>query len=212
MQVILAKYSALPPQPVSVRCPYCDQLGSFEPLHNVNDASNGHSISGIRRCPNPSCSSAVFVVLAENNFVIGHYPVSNIAFDFANIPENIAQTFRQALATRSHGLNIASAIMIRRTLEELCHDKGAVGENLKKRLEALRANIIIPPALLAALDDLRLFGNDAAHVEASTFDKIGTEELDAAIDLVKEILKSVYQLDSLLMRLQALKKNANHSI
>ena len=64
----------------------------------------------------------------------------------------------------------------------------------------------MPQSLLSALDDLRLLGNDAAHIEAKTFDAIGEEELDVAIELTKEILKSVYQLDDLLARLRALKK------
>jgi len=35
---------------------------------------------------------------------------------------------------------------------------------------------------------------------------VGEAELDVAIELTKEILKSVYQLDDLLGRLRALKK------
>jgi hypothetical protein len=54
---------------------------------------------------------------------------------------------------------------------------------------------------------LRLLGNDAAHVEAKTYDSVGSEEIEAGIELTKEILKAVYQLNDLLSRLRALKKS-----
>ena len=65
---------------------------------------------------------------------------------------------------------------------------------------------MLPTELFAALDDLRLLGNDAAHIEAKAYNEIGEDELLVAIDLTKEILKAIYQLDSLLGRLRALKK------
>ena len=43
-------------------------------------------------------------------------------------------------------------------------------------------------------------------IEAKTYDSIGESELEIAIELTKEILKAVYQLDDLLAKLRALKK------
>jgi hypothetical protein len=77
-----------------------------------------------------------------------------------------------------------------------------------KRLAALGNTVIIPAELLAAADELRLLGNDAAHIEAKTYDKIGAEECAIAIELAKELLKAVYQYANLVSRLQALKKPA----
>jgi len=96
--------------------------------------------------------------------------------------------------------------MIRRTLEELCEDKMATGSTLKDRIGALQSSVVLPKELFAALDDLRLLGNDAAHIEAKTYDAIGTAEIEVAIELTKEVLKAVYQLDDLVSRLRALKK------
>lgn len=96
--------------------------------------------------------------------------------------------------------------MIRRTLEELCEDKKALGANLKARIAALNAVAIIPTELLNAADELRILGNDAAHIEAKDYDKIGEEESELAIELAKELLKAVYQYNALLTRLTALKK------
>lgn len=96
--------------------------------------------------------------------------------------------------------------MVRRVLEELCEDKGAKGDNLMKRIAALSSTIVIPAGLLPAADELRLLGNDAAHIEAKTYDTIGANECEIAIELAKELLKAVYQYTDLVARLQALKK------
>mgnify|MGYP001245890349 CR=1 FL=1 len=96
--------------------------------------------------------------------------------------------------------------MVRRVLEELCEDKKATGNNLMERLKALGQTVIIPGELLTAADELRLLGNDAAHIEAKTYDQIGPDECSIAIELAKELLKAVYQYTSLVARLQALKK------
>jgi len=59
---------------------------------------------------------------------------------------------------------------------------------------------------LGAADELRLLGNDAAHVEAKAYDAIGSAEAALAIELAKELLKAVYQYSALVTKLKALKK------
>ena len=61
------------------------------------------------------------------------------------------------------------------------------------------------------MDDLRLLGNDAAHFEAQTYNEIGKEEIEVSIDFVKEILKAVYQYESLLSKLRNLKIKNNEA-
>jgi hypothetical protein len=66
--------------------------------------------------------------------------------------------------------------------------------------------VVVPQELLDAADELRLLGNDAAHIEAKSYDAIGKDEASLAIELAKELLKAVYQYSSLVNRLRALKK------
>ena len=101
---------------------------------------------------------------------------------------------------------MAAAIMVRRTLEELCDDKASQGDDLKKRIENLQGNVLLPKELFEAMDELRLLGNDAAHIESKDYDNIGSDEVEIAIELTKEILKGVYQMDTLLSKLKGLKK------
>ena len=61
----------------------------------------------------------------------------------------------------------------------------------------LGGKIVVPRALLDAADDLRLLGNDAAHIEADTYNEVGKDEVEAAVELTKELLKSVYQYSTL---------------
>jgi hypothetical protein len=96
--------------------------------------------------------------------------------------------------------------MVRKTLEELCRDKGAMGNNLKERIQALGKNIVLPRELLAGADNLRLLGNDAAHIESQEYQQVGKEEVELAIEFAKELLKATYQYSSLLKKFDALKK------
>jgi hypothetical protein len=91
-------------------------------------------------------------------------------------------------------------------LEELCRDRNAAGGNLKERIKALSAKVVLPQELLDGLDDLRLLGNDAAHIESQEYTKVGKEEVEVGIEFAKEVLKAVYQYAALLGKLRALKK------
>ena len=65
---------------------------------------------------------------------------------------------------------------------------------------------ILPPELLDGLDDLRLLGNDAAHIESQEFNTIGQEEVEIGIQFTKEVLKAVFQYSDLLAKLRGLKR------
>jgi hypothetical protein len=96
--------------------------------------------------------------------------------------------------------------MIRKALDLLCQDRGATGANLKERIASLGTKVLIPKELFDGMDELRLWGNDAAHIESRIFDEIGKEEVEVGIEFAKEILKAVYQYSALLSKLKSLKK------
>lgn len=192
------------------RCPHCGREAVFENL-GQNDVSLGDNIvCGQRKCPNPSCMGHLFVVFRGTELVAS-YPSIKLDFDSSNIPENIRETFEEALTCHSSGCFVASAIMVRRTLEEICEDKSAQGKNLKARLTDLESKIILPKELLDAMNELRLLGNDAAHIEAKEFNEISSAELEVAIEVTKEIMKGLYQYSSLLSKLRSLKKGQQQS-
>jgi hypothetical protein len=80
------------------------------------------------------------------------------------------------------------------------------GKTLFERLNKLGQTIVVPKELLEAMNELRLLGNDAAHIEAKTYEEIGKEEIEISIEFTKEILKATYQYEDLLTKLRSLKK------
>ena len=203
------------PSIVNLRCPICGHLGAFHVLPNICDLTwqaaptprGGFSFAGLRLCPNNACRALVFVIFRSGELQQA-YPPEVIDFDSTNLPQPILQSLEEAIKCHAAGCNKASALMVRRVLEELCQAKNAQGADLKKRLAALGKTIVMPQELLDAADQLRILGNDAAHVEAKVYDKIGPDEAELAIELTKELLKAAYQYTALVDRLKELAKPA----
>lgn len=160
----------------------------------------------MRRCPNSECNALVCIIFDEENDQRIAYPPEVIDFDATNLPPTILTSLEEAVTCHSAGCYRAASLMIRRVLEELCADKGAKGADLSKRIMSLSSVAVIPTELIEAADELRLLGNDAAHVEAKSYDAITEKEAALAIDLAKELLKAVYQYTSLVARLRDLKR------
>lgn len=198
---------------VALRCPACKREGVFVPVGAVTDVRFAQSeVAAIRRCPNPACRALVFVIYAlqaapdgSANLLVS-YPPERLEFDLSNMPSNIVATIEEALTCHANNAYSAAAMMVRKTLEELCADQGAEGNNLYGRLQSLSKKIVVPETLLEAANELRLLGNDAAHIEAKTFNQVSKDEVEAGIELAKELLKAVYQMDSLVTKLKALRK------
>jgi hypothetical protein len=74
------------------------------------------------------------------------------------------------------------------------------------------SKVILPHELLEGLDELRILGNDAAHVESREYVQIGSGEVQLGIDIAKEVLKGVYQYSSLLKRLREVKVGGSADI
>ena len=197
---------------ISLRCPSCKQLGIFNLVGTDQEAETPSSDGkasrvsvGHRRCPNTQCSRHVFVALVGQS-ILASYPPERIDFDSTDLPPAVVSALEEAITCHANQCFIAAAMLLRKTLEHLCEDRGAKGNNLKDRIRALNTTLVLPKELLDGLDDIRLLGNDAAHIESRDYDNIGKEELEITIDFAKEVLKAVYQYNSLLTRLQALKK------
>jgi hypothetical protein len=167
--------------------------------------------AGQRVCPNALCKGHVFVVIGPNHELLESYPPELIDFDSSSIPSDIVESFEEAIKCHASQCFIASAIMVRKTLELLCAAQNVSGTNLKEKIAGLRTKVVLPPDLFLGLDDLRLLGNDAAHLESKVYQQVSQEEVEIAIELTKEVLKAVYQYGELLARMQALKKQSQGS-
>jgi uncharacterized protein DUF4145 len=217
-QKTISKIRAFAPTPsgivVPIVCPACQREGNFTVQGQdlqlqvpTTDRPNmvGYLYVGHRLCPNPQCFTHVFVVY-ENGQLVRTYPAGRIDFEPTDVPARVIKAFDEALTCTANECYIAAAMLIRKTLEAVCEDRGAAGGNLKERILDLQKKVTLPKELFAAMDHLRLLGNDAAHIEAKDYDNVGQDEVAAGIELSKEIIKATYQYKGLLGRLLALKK------
>lgn len=193
---------------IFMRCPGCRQIASFGGVLQCDAIITDQlCFAGLRICPNPSCRTVVYVIYdMTKNRIRASYPPERLDFDSTNVPASITTALDEAITCHANECFIAGAIMVRKTLEELCHHQGAVGDNLKDRLRNLGATVILPQELLDGLDDLRLLGNDAAHIQSQEYSKVGQEEVEIGIEFTKEVLKAVFQYSHLLGRLRSLKR------
>ncbi|MDO3641923.1 DUF4145 domain-containing protein [Mucilaginibacter sp. L3T2-6] len=188
-------------------CPFCQTKGTFDILSPKDLWLDRQAIAGIRYCPNQDCRGLIFFILTGKGLNI--YPPIKISINREKIPGNIIKIFDEAVTCHATECYIASGMMLRKTLEAICEDKKAPGANLHQKLRSLSKLITVPNALIDSMQVLKLMGNDAAHIVAKDFEEIGKNEIEISIELVKEILKAVYQLDDLLEKLNKLRKVPN---
>jgi Domain of unknown function (DUF4145) len=206
---------------ISLRCPHCSHIGSFpyvarwvgfsKPLKHMSKTRHGGISAGIRQCPNPVCQGIVFTVIHTNGMGEGGtivLPPELIDFDANSLPTNLLATLKEAISCHAAGAYRASAMMVRRLLEEICDESGAQGKDLHARLIELKTKITLPEELFDAMGELKALGNDAAHITAKNYTSIGKDESEDSIELAKEILKARYQLKGLVDRLRARRGNA----
>ena len=87
---------------VSLRCPGCRQIGTFDGFleFDAQSQSGGRPcIAGLRLCPNPSCRALIFFVwdmVAAPPKLMASYPPERLDFDATNIPASYNQGVRRS--------------------------------------------------------------------------------------------------------------------
>ncbi|WP_444463895.1 DUF4145 domain-containing protein [Rhodobacter capsulatus] len=198
---------------IQLRCPHCSALGTFGSVvgglryKKRKAISSSYDIvtAAVRMCPNPKCCGLVFTITSSAQETLSVSPPELLECSFEDVPAAIAATLKEAIACHSAGSFRASAMMVRRLLEELCEDAGVEGRTLHDRLKGLRTKITLPEELFNAMDELKALGNDAAHIEAKSYAMIDREEAELSIELAKEIVKARFQHKSLVERLKSRK-------
>jgi hypothetical protein len=200
-----------PDKEITVRCPGCGQLGTFDLLKGVPDVVLPRQVRwpsvylGQRRCPNKMCNTHVFFALQRDR-LLAVYPSERMEFDKKGVPPSVASSLEEAITCYAHGCYRATAMLVRRSLEELCHERSIIGSNLKARIDALGTTASLPTVMLEALHDLRLLGNDAAHIESKDYLYVDKEEAELAIMVAQHVLQAVYQHPLLVEKLKARKR------
>ncbi len=66
------------------------------------------------------CQALIFFVSHNSNLVT--FPAERIDFDATNIPANVLAALEEAVTDHANQCFVSAAIMVRKTLEELCRD------------------------------------------------------------------------------------------
>lgn len=117
----------------------------------------------------------------------GRTPMARVQY----VPHHVWLAYGECIRCRVEGLNIVAGIAIRGVIEAVFNEQGAQGEyGLDKKTKWMVANGKLSAARGAVVDELRGFGNRAAH-EVSPADP---EQVDAALDILENVLDAVYVL------------------
>lgn len=199
-------------------CPHCHKQCEFQSVGSIDiltdHVGDVRYIMGARRCP--GCENAVFCLMKISLSANGHQiieltevfpkPYPQIEKE---VPKLITKFLTEALICFREGCFTASAIMIRRTLEEICKEVGAEGKDLHHKILDLPNKTTIHKKQIDVLMQLKLLGNDAVHVELKHFDQIGEKEVNIGLSLVQEIIRSWFHFLHLEGQLKSLKKTHN---
>lgn len=194
---------------ISFRCPACHQIGVLERFGSDHRflVPGDSVVIGERRCPKEDCHQLIVIWSKLDGALLNSYPPERLDIDTSDIPHEVVECLEEAMTCHADGCHRAAAMMVRRAIEVACDLNEAEGSNLYERVEALGAKAVLPKDLLDGMHNLRLLGNDAAHVTAKDYDNIGDEEIRVALEVVSEILEALYQHRSLVARLAGLKSS-----
>lgn len=123
------------------------------------------------------------------------------------IPQNVITNFERAIDLKSRDEE-SCLIKLRKTLEMLCLDKNAEGDNLYQKISYLSESGVLPKTLNSASTLTRKLGNIGAH--ESNID-ISSSELKSVIELVEYIIQYIYVLPKEIEKLEK-KFNLNDKI
>lgn len=188
-------------------CPHCRVTTKYLPLGGIDDlVIRPNYTIGHRACP--QCGCYIHFQWSPEELIT--FPAQGVEFDASGIPPHIASSLEEAIRCYSHKCNRAAAMLIRRTMEEICKHQGADGNTLWNRIDKLKTIISMPERLFDGMHELRLLGNDAAHVESTNYNSVGNNEIEASIAVIDAILDYIYKHDisgQLVEKLKALRSN-----
>jgi len=122
-------------------------------------------------------------------------PKAGAVVEFEHVPEHIASPASEAHSCHSIGAYRGASILARAVVEATAKNKGAGGDNLFRRIQALGDQGVIRKVMTTMAHDIRQLGNTMAHGD---FEDSPTEEDSAEIlSFMDALLAEVYQHDGM---------------
>lgn len=111
-----------------------------------------------------------------------------IVKDLSGVPTDVVNSYSEAKKVKNIS-PLAFVTLIRRSLEYVCMEKGAVGKDLNDKLKDLGKKEIIPQTLSKMSHVIRILGNIGAHADNT---EIGKDEARIIDDFFVAVLEYVY--------------------
>ncbi len=108
--------------------------------------------------------------------------------DLSGVPTDVVNSYSEAKKVKNIS-PLAFVTLIRRSLEYVCMEKGAVGKDLNDKLKDLGKKEIIPQTLSKMSHVIRILGNIGAHADNT---EIGKDEARIIDDFFIAVLEYVY--------------------
>lgn len=105
------------------------------------------------------------------------------------IPDDLRRDHSEARTCFKAHAYTATVVMVRRTLEGVCHQHGITRKPLQKAFEEMRATGLIEGRLLEWAQELRLLGNQGAHF---TGNSVSRQDAADALALAEALLDYLY--------------------
>lgn len=106
------------------------------------------------------------------------------------VPKEIYSAFEAAI--RAKGIDCAICLLsLRRVLEMICKEKGAVGKDLEAMIDNLISTGVLSPAFSDACWVIRQLGNNAAHADGGNMYAYQVEQV---IEYVSTIINYLYSM------------------
>jgi hypothetical protein len=118
--------------------------------------------------------------------------------NFKNLPSSVEKSYAKAIKFKRLDPT-ASVIFSRQTLEAICDDKKANGENMYEKINNLAEKIAIPRLLQDAAHSVRALGNKGAHRHDA---EISVDDAETLLALCDAIIGYVYEAPQLVQRIQ----------
>ena len=121
-----------------------------------------------------------------------YYETKNILFPLNNmdsnsVPQKIKEAYEAALKTKGIDKYVC-LLALRRTLELMLKDKGAVKWGLEKKIEEIAAKGLLPDVLQKASAGTKLLGDTAAHDKELQIDQYDVETMAEFIGFIIDYL------------------------
>lgn len=125
-----------------------------------------------------------------DEYIIFPIPSNLVSSKSDLVPDTIIKSFKKAIELKLYDEE-SCLIKLRKTLEMICNDQNADGNNLLEKIINISEKGILPITLKSASTIIRKLGNIGAHESDIN---INSNEIECVIELVEYIIQYIYVL------------------